>query len=67
MCTQVFLYEGGEGEVVGELVDAAIKGSVAHAGGVYSLAWTPDGSRILTASGDKTCKLWNVDAKSLLA
>ena len=63
---KVWLYDGAEGGVTGELVDTAVKGGVAHAGGVYSLAWTADGTRLLTASGDKTCKLWRIDSKALL-
>lgn len=26
---------------------------------VYSLAWTPDGTRLLTVSGDETVKIWD--------
>lgn len=26
---------------------------------VYSLAWTPDGTRLVTASGDETLKIWD--------
>jgi WD40 repeat protein len=35
-------------------------------GGVYGLAWSPDGSRFITASADKTVKLWDAAANSLL-
>lgn len=30
------------------------------------LAWKPDGTQLLTASGDKTCKLWDVETRSLI-
>jgi WD40 repeat protein len=26
---------------------------------VYSVAWTPDGSRLVTASGDGTARVWD--------
>lgn len=31
------------------------------------MAWKPDGSQLLTASGDKTCKLWDVETRSLIS
>uniref|UniRef100_V5GM49 Actin-interacting protein 1 n=1 Tax=Anoplophora glabripennis TaxID=217634 RepID=V5GM49_ANOGL len=45
---KVFLYDGSSSDLVGEV------GSPAHAGGVYGIAWSPDGKQLLTASGDKT-------------
>ena len=30
------------------------------------MAWKPDGTQLLTASGDKTCKLWDVETKSII-
>ena len=39
----------------------------AHAGAgrvfIYSLAWTPDGTRLITASGDSTVRVW--DSRSI--
>ena len=29
-----------------------------HAGAIYGVTWSPDGTRIATASADKTAKLW---------
>ncbi|XP_055378325.1 actin-interacting protein 1 [Condylostylus longicornis] len=57
---KVFLYDGTSSELVGEI------GSPAHKGGIYGVAWKPDGSQLLTCSGDKTCKLWNVETKELV-
>ena len=34
-----------------------------HKAGVYSLAWSPDNKHFVTASADKTCKLWNVEGE----
>ncbi|KAK0404525.1 hypothetical protein QR680_017490 [Steinernema hermaphroditum] len=61
---KVILYEGVEGEKIGEFVDDNCKGN-AHSGGVFALSWSPCGQRIATASGDKTCKIWNVASKQL--
>jgi len=37
-----------------------------HKAGVYSVTWTPDSKTFLTASADKTCKLWNAEDGSVL-
>lgn len=58
---KVFVYDGATAELVGEV------GSPAHKGGVYAVAWKPDGTQLLTCSGDKTCKLWNVETRELIS
>ncbi|EDV41310.1 uncharacterized protein Dana_GF23482 [Drosophila ananassae] len=58
---KVFLYDGVSSELVGEF------GSPAHKGGVYALAWKPDSTQLLTCSGDKTCRLWQVESRELVA
>uniref|UniRef100_A0A7E4W357 Actin-interacting protein 1 n=1 Tax=Panagrellus redivivus TaxID=6233 RepID=A0A7E4W357_PANRE len=63
---KIFLFEGSDGETITELTDPAVKGGAAHAGGIYALAWSPDATRIVTASGDKTVKIWSAAEKSLL-
>jgi WD40 repeat protein len=30
-----------------------------HAGGVFSVAWSPDGTRLASGSGDRTIKIWS--------
>ena len=30
-----------------------------HSGGVNSVCFSPDGSRIVSGSGDKTVRIWN--------
>ena len=40
--------------------------SNAHGGGVYAVAWNGDGKKLLSASGDKTCKLWDVETRKVI-
>ena len=54
-CKMIQLYEGKTGERIGELAQE-------HEGSIFSMHWTDDGKQLLTASGDKTCKLWDVEA-----
>ncbi|XP_076316944.1 actin-interacting protein 1-like isoform X2 [Tachypleus tridentatus] len=58
---KLFLYNGKEYTQVGQI------GTPAHNGGIYSVSWSPDNSRLLTASGDKTCRLWDVATMSLIS
>eukprot|EP00873_Tetraselmis_striata_P012791 jgi/Tetstr1/433055/TSEL_022390.t1 len=48
------LGEVGGGAVV-VAAEAVVRG---HAGTVYSVAWSPDGSRLATCSRDKTARVW---------
>lgn len=55
------MYDGTSSDLVGEV------GSPAHNGGVYGLSWSPDGKQLLTASGDKTARLWDVETRQLVS
>lgn len=55
---KMFLYKGTDYSEVGEF------GSPAHKGGIYAVSWSSDGKQLLTASGDKTCKIWDVASLS---
>jgi len=59
---KVFLFDGKEGDKLGEL---ATEGG--HAGGIYALSWSADSKRILTASGDKTSKIWDVETRACVS
>ncbi len=48
------------------IVNVSFTGSPAHNGGVYAVAWSPDSKSLLSASGDKTCKTWDVAKMSLI-
>eukprot|EP00118_Oscarella_pearsei_P024690 m.306599 g.306599 ORF g.306599 m.306599 type:complete len:600 (+) comp41387_c0_seq1:60-1859(+) len=54
-----FLYDGKTGDLVGQLGEGK-----SHAGGIYAMAWSPDSKRVITASGDKTCKIWDAETRS---
>ena len=49
---KIFLYDGKDSEPKGELSG--------HTGGVYGLAWDGASKKLLSASGDKTCRVWDV-------
>ncbi|CAI4220980.1 unnamed protein product [Auanema sp. JU1783] len=61
---KVIVYEGAEGKKEFELSDESCKGN-AHSGSVFGVSWSSDGTRLATASADKTLKIWNVPNKSL--
>lgn len=53
------LYNGVDGTKTGVFEDDSLK-NVAHSGSVFGLTWSPDGTKIASASADKTIKIWNV-------
>eukprot|EP01112_Ceratiomyxa_fruticulosa_P019823 TRINITY_DN657_c0_g1_i1.p1 TRINITY_DN657_c0_g1~~TRINITY_DN657_c0_g1_i1.p1 ORF type:complete len:605 (-),score=128.08 TRINITY_DN657_c0_g1_i1:125-1939(-) len=57
-----FFFDGKTGEKIGELAAEA-----EHGGGIYSASWSPDSKQVLTASGDKTAKLWDAGSGQCLA
>ncbi|XP_022094433.1 WD repeat-containing protein 1-B-like [Acanthaster planci] len=59
---KVFMYTGKEGDLVVELKD----GARAHVGGVYSVCFSPDSTRLLSASADKTVKMWDVETHQVI-
>lgn len=50
---KIQLYDGTTGQPTRDIPNA-------HAGSIYAVAFSPDDSKIVTASGDKTLKVWNL-------
>lgn len=59
--SKILIFDGKTGEKIRSVESAdGHKGSA-----IYSFCWSPDSKKILTASADKTCKLWNLDDDSV--
>jgi WD40 repeat protein len=52
---KIFVYDGESGAFEKELTSEN-----GHKGAIYGFCWNPKGDKILTASADKTAKIWNV-------
>lgn len=59
---KIFLYDGKTGDKVDELTTA----ENTHSAGIFSLAWSPDSTQILSSSADYTAKIWDISAKSVV-
>lgn len=51
---KIQLYDGATGQPTGDVVNA-------HDGGIYGVAFSPDSANFVTASADKTLKVWAVE------
>ncbi|KAH3707761.1 hypothetical protein DPMN_067176 [Dreissena polymorpha] len=51
---KAYVYDGTTSDQLGTLGDKA------HNGGIYALEFSADGKEVLTVSGDKSAKIWNV-------
>lgn len=58
---RILLFNGTTMEKVTELKGEGIEH--AHGGGVYAVHWSPDGTRLLTASGDRTAKIFDIETQ----
>ncbi|XP_020619123.1 WD repeat-containing protein 1-B-like isoform X1 [Orbicella faveolata] len=56
---QIFLFNGKTGEET-----CSLGGGKAHKGGIYGLSWSPDNKFLLSASADKTAKIWDIAANT---
>lgn len=56
--SKIFVFNGATGEKVKE-IESKENG---HKGSVFSVSFSPDSKRFLTASGDKTAKIWNLES-----
>jgi WD40 repeat protein len=64
---KLVIFDGKLGDKLYEItVQDGPKETPAHKGSIYSLCWDPTSKYILTASGDKTAKVWNVEEKRLV-
>jgi WD40 repeat protein len=61
--SKIVLWDGKSGDKV-KVIDSK---SDAHKGSIFSFSWSPDGKQILTASGDKTAKVWNIEDGACVA
>lgn len=59
----VYLYDGKDSSPLGTFLD----GKAAHEGGIYGLDWNPESTQFVTASGDKKCKIWDLETKQVVA
>lgn len=57
---KLVLFDGKTGDKLYEI------GKPAHSGGIYGICWDPTSQRLLSVSGDKTAKLWDVEANTLV-
>ena len=48
--TQMVFYDGATGQCEAEVADA-------HGGSIYSVCFSPDGTKVATASADRTVKV----------
>lgn len=60
--SKIFMYEGKTGEFIKEIEDK----EHTHKGSIYAFSWSPDSKTICTVSGDKTTKVWDVEAGTCL-
>ena len=60
---KLVVFDGKTGDKLFEITNGS---QPAHNGGIYSLCWDPTSQMVLTVSGDKSARLWNVDQKSLV-
>ncbi|CAD5116487.1 DgyrCDS5367 [Dimorphilus gyrociliatus] len=57
---KLIVYDGKDGNKISEI------GSPAHAGGIYGISFSEDSKSLLSVSGDKTAKIWDIQANSVV-
>ncbi len=59
------MFEGKTGDKLFEMKGNGAQ-QQAHNGSIYSMCWDPSSKMILTVSGDKSAKIWNVAEQTML-
>lgn len=62
---KLIIFDGKTGDKLYEVAGSGAQ-KQAHAGSIYSLCWDSTGKYILTASGDKTAKVWEASSQTML-
>jgi WD repeat-containing protein 1 (actin-interacting protein 1) len=60
--SKIFLYDGKTGDKIAELSTS----ESTHTGSVYSVSWSPDSTQFLSASGDMTAKIWDIQSQKVI-
>ena len=62
---KLIVFEGKTGDKLFEMKGNGAQ-QQAHNGSIYSMCWDPTSKMILTVSGDKSAKIWNVAEQTML-
>lgn len=58
---KIVLYDGKEGQFLGLIGE-----DDGHQGGIFGVAWSPDSTKLATASADGSVRLWDVETKKAI-
>ncbi|KAK3758037.1 hypothetical protein RRG08_006616 [Elysia crispata] len=55
---KLHMYDGTTSDYIAEIGEPK-----AHAGGIYAISFSPDSKQLLSVSGDKTAKIWDLESR----
>lgn len=58
---KLYMYDGTSSDFIAEIGEPK-----AHAGSIFSICFSPDSKKLLSASGDKTAKIWDLETRQIL-